>query len=63
MEVKCYLKAKKADEPILLFVFYKNVAGFVTFYFALCLISANSNFVRTYEMLVGFMKCSCSKEI
>ena len=51
MEVKCYLKTKKLDEPILLLVFNKNLAGFVTFYFALCLILAYSNIVRTYEML------------
>ena len=33
MEVKCYLKAKKLIEPILLFVFDENLACFVTFYF------------------------------
>ena len=40
-------------EPILLLVFNKNLAGFVTFYFALfCL--ACSNIVRTYEMLLTY---------
>ena len=52
MEVKRYLKAKRLIEPILLFVFDKNLAGFVTFYFALCLILAYSNIVKTCEMLV-----------
>ena len=52
MEVKCYLKAKKLIEPILLFVFDKNLAGFVTFYFALCLTIPYSNIVRTHEMPV-----------
>ena len=43
MEVKCYLKVKKMIEPILLLVFNKNLAGFVTFYF-----------VKTYEMLLTY---------
>ena len=58
MEVKCHLKAKRNKntnkhfiEPILLFVFSKNVAGFVTFYFALYLKLVYSNIVRTYETL------------
>ena len=55
MEVKCYLKAKKLVEPILLLVFSKNLAGYVTFYFALCLILAYSNTVSTYEMLTTFI--------
>ena len=54
MEVKCYLEAKKLIEPMILFVFVKNLAGFVTFYFALCLISAHSNYVRTYEVQVSW---------
>ena len=37
--------------PILLFIFNENLAGFVAFYFALCLISMYSNTVRTYETL------------
>ena len=37
MEVKCYLKAKKLIAPILLFVFDKNLADFVTILF--CLVS------------------------
>ena len=52
MEVKCYLK--KLVEPILLLVFNNIFAGFVTFYFALCLILAYSNIVRTYEMLLTY---------
>ena len=52
MEVNCYLMAKKVIELILLFVFDKNLAGFVTFYFVLRLILAYSNTVRTYEMSV-----------
>ena len=54
MGVKCYLKAKKLVEPILLLAFNKNLAGFVTFYFALCLILVYSNIVRTYEMLLTY---------
>ena len=50
MDVKCYLKVKKLIKPILMFL--TNLAGFVTFYFALCPISAYSNIVRTYGMLV-----------
>ena len=54
MGVRCYLKAKKLVDPILLLVFNKNLAGFVTFYFALCVILAYSNIVRTYEMLLTY---------
>ena len=54
MGVPNYLKAKKLIEPILLLVFNKNLAGFVTFYFALCSILAYSNNVRTYEMLLNY---------
>ena len=32
----------------------KNLAGFVTFYFALCLILVYSNIVRTYETLLTY---------
>ena len=32
----------------------KNLAGFVTFYFALCIILVYSNIVRTYEMLLTY---------
>ena len=46
------LRLKKLIEPILLFVFDKNLANFVTFYFALCLLLVYSNIVRTYEMPV-----------
>ena len=68
MEVKCYMKAKKEQkcsichhhvltklvEPILQFVLNKNVVGFVTFYFALCLRSVYSIIVRTDEMLLTY---------
>ena len=46
------LRLEKLIPPILLFVFDKNLACFVTFYFALCLILAYSNIAGTYEMLV-----------
>ena len=52
MEIKCYVKAKKAGWANLTASFNKNLAGFVTFYFALCLTLAYSNTVRTYEMLI-----------
>ena len=32
----------------------KDLAGFVTFYFALCLILVYSNIVKTYEMLLTY---------
>ena len=31
----------------------KTLAGFVSFYFALCLILVYSNIVKTYEMLLN----------
>ena len=34
--------------------FDKNLADFVAFYFALCLISVYSNIVRTYETLLTY---------
>ena len=33
---------------------YTNLADFVTFYFALCLILVYSNIVRTYETLLTY---------
>ena len=52
MEVKCYLKARRTKNMKKHFVVIKNSAGFVSFYFALCLILAYSNIVRRYEMLL-----------
>ena len=37
-----------------MFVFDNNLAGFLTFYFALCLILAYLDTVRTYEMLLTY---------
>ena len=55
MEVECYLssviaglKEEKYQETLI----YKNLAGFVTFYFALCLILVYSNIVKACEMLL-----------
>ena len=49
--VKCYLKAKWNKNTKKYFI-NKNLAGFVTFYFALCLILMYINIVRTYETLL-----------
>ena len=45
-------------EPIVLFLFsFFNLAGLVTFYFALCLRLVHSNIVRTYERLLTYDHC------
>ena len=54
LSVKCYLKAKRKKNMKKHFKNmkkHKNLAGFVTFYFALCLIFVCSNILKTYEML------------
>ena len=55
MEVECYLssviaglKEEKYEETLI----YKNLADFVTFYFALCLILVYSKIVKACEMLL-----------
>ena len=53
LSVKCYLKAKK-DRNMKKHFIDKNLAGFVAFYFALCLILVYSNIVRTYETLLTY---------
>ena len=51
LSVKCYLKAKR-KKNMKKYLINKNLAGFVTFYFALCFISVYSNIVKTYETLL-----------
>ena len=53
MEVKCYLKAKGKNNMKKHFI-NKNLAGFVTFYFALCYILVYSNIVKTYQSLLTY---------
>ena len=50
LSVKPYLKAKRNKNMKKHFT-DKNLAGFVTFYFALYLILVHSNITRTYETL------------
>ena len=53
MEIKCYLKAKKKKNMKDHFI-NNDLAGFITFYFALCLILVYSNVVKTYESLFTY---------
>ena len=53
LSVKYYLKAKRKINMKKHFI-NKDLAGFVTFYFALCLILVYSNIVKTYEMLLTY---------
>ena len=53
LSVKCYLKAKRKKNLKKQFV-NKNLAGFFTFYFALCFILVYSNIVKTYETLLTY---------
>ena len=51
MDVKCYLMAKR-EKNMKNHVINRNLAGFITFYFSLCLILVYSNIVKTYETLL-----------
>ena len=51
--LKCYLKAKRKKNMKKRFI-NNNLAGFVTFYFALCLRLVYSNIVKTYETLLTY---------
>ena len=54
MEVMCYVNAKRNKNMKKHFIEIKNLAGFVTFYFALCLILVYSNTVRAYETILTY---------
>ena len=53
LSVTCYLRAKRKKNIKKHFI-HKNLAGFVTFHFALCLTLASSNIVKTYESLLTY---------
>ena len=49
LSVKCYLKAEREKNMKKHFI-NKTLAGFVTSYFALCLILVYSNIIKTYKL-------------